>query len=78
MPDRKLNVLTELTTANDDMQFLVDDDGVSKRIKHLNFRESSSSILTKIKTVDGTGSGLDADTIQSVAPENLSLNGGYF
>jgi hypothetical protein len=78
MPDRKLDVLTELITANDDMQFLVDDNGVSKRIRHLNFRESASSILTKIKTVDGTGSGLDADTLQATQPTDLSLDGGYF
>jgi predicted metal-dependent TIM-barrel fold hydrolase len=78
MADKKIPELAELTTSNDDMQFIVDDNGASKRIKNSNVKESASDVLTKIKTVDGTGSGLDADTIQSVAPENLSLNGGYF
>jgi hypothetical protein len=40
--------------------------------------ETASDLLTKLKTVDGVGSGLDADTIQNQTPNNLSLNGGYF
>lgn len=78
MPDRKLTQLSELTTANDAMQFLVDDNGVSKRITHLNFRENAADILTKIKTVDGANSGLDADTLQATKPDDLLINGGYF
>lgn len=38
----------------------------------------ASSILTQILTVDGSGSGLDADTIDGVEPANLSLDGGNF
>lgn len=81
MPDRKLTALTELTTANDSMQFLIDDNGVSKRITHLNFKGaamSASELLTKIKTVDGANSGLDADTLQSTQPADLAINGGFF
>jgi len=39
---------------------------------------TSAEILTGLKTVDGAGSGLDADTIDSVQPEDLTMNGGYF
>ncbi len=80
MPDRKLTALTELTTPNDAMEFLIDDNGVSKRITHLNFKNSltAAEILTKIKTVDGSGSGLDADTLRSVQPADLTLDGGFF
>lgn len=72
--------LQELLEQNDDMEFLVNDNGVSKRIKSGNLQTTGSGndLLTKIKTVDGVGSGLDADTLQSISPENLPLNGGYF
>jgi hypothetical protein len=78
MTNQFLTQLDPLTTPNDDMEFLVDVGGVSKRITHLNFKLTPSEILTKIKTVDGVGSGLDADTLQAVTPSNLSLDGGYF
>jgi hypothetical protein len=80
MADRRISDLPSLSTANDSMQFIVNDGGTSRRISHLNFKnsETASSLLAKIKTVDGVGSGLDADTLQSTAPADLSLDGGYF
>jgi hypothetical protein len=80
MADSAISGLPELTTPKDEMEFVINDNGISKRIKNANMAttETASDLLTKLKTVDGVGSGLDADTIQNQTPDTLSLNGGYF
>jgi hypothetical protein len=82
MADSAISGLPELTTPTDDIEFVINDNGINKRIKNTNMSAASggtaSGLLTKLKTVDGVGSGLDADTIQNQTPNNLSLNGGYF
>jgi hypothetical protein len=83
MADSAISGLPELTTPTDDIEFIINDNGINKRIKNTNMSaasgaETPSGLLTKLKTVDGVGSGLDADTIQNQTPNNLSLNGGYF
>jgi len=83
MADSAISGLPELTIPTDDIEFVINDNGINKRIKNTNMSASSgaetaSGLLTKLKTVDGVGSGLDADTIQNQTPDNLSLNGGYF
>jgi hypothetical protein len=80
MADSAISGLPELTTPIDEMEFVINDNGINKRIKNANMatNETASELLTKLKTVDGVGSGLDADTIQNQTPDTLSLNGGYF
>ena len=80
MADSAISGLAELTTPKDEMEFVINDNGISKRIKNANMatNETAIELLAKLKTVDGSGSGLDADTIQNQTPDNLSLNGGYF
>jgi hypothetical protein len=80
MADSAISGLAELTTPKDEMEFVINDNGISKRIKNANMAtaDTASELLAKLKTVDGAGSGLDADTIQNQTTTNLSLNGGYF
>jgi len=42
----------------------------SDSISNLNSGQTASSILTKLRTVDGEGSGLDADTVRGYVPVN--------
>ena len=80
MADSAISGLPELTTPKNEMEFVINDNGISKRIKNANMTttETASELLAKLKTVDGADSGLDADTIHNQTPDELSLNGGYF
>ena len=79
MADSAISGLPELTTPKNEMEFVINDNGISKRIKNANMAtETASELLAKLKTVDGADSGLDADTIHNQSPDELSLNGGYF
>lgn len=83
MAGEKLTQRTVTTTAADnDLMHIVDvsdttdsPEGTSKQITKANFASditpSASQILTAIKTVDGAGSGLDADTLDG-------QHGSYF
>jgi hypothetical protein len=80
MADSAISGLAELTTPKDEMEFVINDNGINKRIKNANMATADTAIelLAKLKTVDGLGSGLDSDTIHNTTPDNFSLNGGYF
>lgn len=53
----------------------IDDDDISTK-KYVDDNISASSILTKIKTVDGTGSLLDADTVDGSHASDFVLKSG--
>lgn len=65
MADIKVSQLSEATSIAGTDLIMVVQDGVSKKasISLTTNAQAASDILTKIKTVDGAGSGLDADLL---------------
>lgn len=53
-------------------------DDIDADLKALSDGQAAASELTRIKTVDGSGSGLDADLLDGVAGEKHLKHGGAY
>jgi hypothetical protein len=53
-------------------------DSIDTQIKAVADGQTAAQILTKVKTVDGDGSGLDADTVDGVQANKLLKHAGSY
>jgi len=67
-----INTTSGVTSSTITRMYMGQDDGYIRYMSPTNFfNQQASALLTAIKTVDGSGSGLDADTLDGVQGSNF-------